>query len=199
MTETLQHYSSRVGDALNLALQLHRDQPRKGTSIPYVSHLVAVAAFVMEDGGDEDEVIAALLHDAVEDQGGMPTAVMIREQFGERVGGIVLEVSDATTEDRSAKAPWEERKREYVAALPHKSDSALTVTAADKLHNTRATLFDLRSVAGTTVWNRFKAGKRGFLWYHEEVLTVLEQRLPTSLSVQRFAADLAELKALSQD
>ncbi|MDQ3481576.1 MAG: HD domain-containing protein, partial [Actinomycetota bacterium] len=125
MIEALQHYSSRVGDALTLAARLHRDQPRKGTTIPYVSHLVAVAALVMEDGGDEDEVIAALLHDAVEDQGGAATAEVIRKQFGDRVADVVVECSDAAPEEAHEKLPWHERKRHHLAGVADMSESAL--------------------------------------------------------------------------
>lgn len=192
MSEPVRQYSARLGDALALAVQLHRDQSRKGTSIPYVSHLMAVAALVMEDGGDEDGVIAALLHDAVEDQGGSSTAALIRDQFGAHVADVVVECSDAAPEDGQEKSPWYDRKRHHLATLANMSSSALRVTAADKLHNVQSTLFDVRT-DGASVWDRFKTGRDGFLWYHREVLAALRLQIPDSRSVQRLGYALEEL------
>jgi len=128
-------YSPAFREALDFAADLHRTQIRKATSIPYISHLLAVCAFVWEDGGDEAEAIAALLHDAVEDQGGLETLEAIRARFGDRVAGIVLACSDATD---MPKPPWRERKQRYVNSLAHADKSVLRVTAADKLHNAMA-------------------------------------------------------------
>ena len=192
MTSTPKAYSQRVGEALTLAAELHAEQLRKGTMIPYVSHLVAVAALVMEDGGDEDEVIAALLHDAVEDQGGSATAALIREEFGAHVADVVVECSDAAPEKGQEKSPWYDRKRHHLATLANMSSSALRVTAADKLHNVQSTLFDVRT-DGASVWDRFKTGRDGFLWYHREVLAALRRQIPDSRSVQRLGYALEEL------
>src|SRR5574338_1076604 len=121
---------ARFDDALVFAARLHRRQIRKGTRIPYIAHLLAVTALVVEDGGDEDQAIAALLHDSVEDQGGLATLEEIRQRFGERVAGIVLACSDSTT---SPRPPWRERKENYLAHLKHAPPDALRVSLADKV------------------------------------------------------------------
>ena len=154
--------SPRFDDALVYASQLHRDQVRKGTHIPYVSHLLAVAAIVLEHGGREDEAIAALLHDAVEDQGGSETREAIRERFGEDVAAIVDGCSDT---DTLPKPPWDERKKAYVAHVVIASPSVRLVSAADKLHNARAILADYRQL-GEPLWDRFNGGRDGTLWYY---------------------------------
>ncbi len=129
--------SPRFDEAVGLAADLHRAQVRKGTNVPYLAHLLAVAALVLEQGGDEDEAIASLLHDAVEDQGGQPTLIRIRERFGERVAAIVAACSDT---DQQPKPPWRERKEAYIAHLgqPGLDPGVLRVSLANKLHNLRA-------------------------------------------------------------
>ena len=121
--------------ALQFASGLHHSQCRKGTPVPYISHLMAVSALVLEAGGDEDLAIAALLHDAVEDQGGPPTLQTIRRMFGDRVADVVMECSDT---DREPKPLWRERKEQYLAHLLSASTDALLVSIADKLHNARS-------------------------------------------------------------
>lgn len=185
---------ARVGSALELALRLHGSQYRKGTRIPYASHLMAVAALVMEDGGPEDLVIAALLHDAVEDQGGLPTLAAITESYGDAVAELVLACSDAAPNHGDSKPPWRERKTRYIAALETASEEALVIAAADKLHNAEATLADLRT-DGEHVWDRFATGREGFLWYHDAVMAVLQRKLPDSRSVARLRRVLDELSA----
>ena len=133
--------SPRFDDALLLASRHHGAQPRKGTGIPYLSHLLAVAALVLEAGGDETEATGALLHDAVEDGGGQEMLAYIRAQFGDEVAAIVEANSDADTQP---KPPWRERKEHYIAAVPTKSASAVLVSVADKLHNARAMLLVYR-------------------------------------------------------
>ncbi len=159
-------YSERFESALLYATQLHRFQKRKGSCLPYVTHLLGVAAIVGESGGTEDEVIAALLHDAVEDQGGAATREEIRRRFGDTVAGIVVEVSDT---DVVPKPPWRERKEAYVARIRDAQRSARLVSAADKLHNARSILVDLRT-EGEAVWRRFKGGKEGTLWYYRALV-----------------------------
>jgi GTP pyrophosphokinase len=154
--------SPRFGDALVYAGQLHRDQARKGTQIPYVSHLLAVTAIVLENGGTEDEAIAALLHDAVEDQGGAATREAIRTRFGENVAAIVDGCTDA---DMIPKPPWRKRKEDYVAHIPCASRSVRLVSAADKLHNARAILADYHK-EDEKLWGRFNGGREGTLWYY---------------------------------
>lgn len=163
---------NRFAEALALAFQLHIKQTRKSTGVPYISHLLAVAALVLEDGGSEDEAIAALLHDAVEDQGGQPTLEIIRAQFGESVAEIVLACSDA---DTMPKPPWRARKEAHIEHLKHADASVRRVVAADKLHNARTTLTDLRQ-HGESVWDRFKGGKDGTLWYYAKLHEVLARK-----------------------
>lgn len=158
--------SSRFEDALLMATRLHVDQRRKGTNIPYVSHLLAVASLVLEHGGTEDQTIAALLHDAVEDQGGLETLELIRATFGEDVANIVDQCTDAYEEP---KPEWRQRKEDYIAAIAHKSPMTRLVSAADKLHNARAILSDYRLI-GEELWDRFTGGKQGTLWYYRSLV-----------------------------
>jgi len=153
---------ARFEEALQYAARLHARQRRKGTPVPYISHLMSVAALVLEDGGDEDEAIAALLHDAVEDQGGRRTREEIRRRFGERVATIVDGCTDSV---EHAKVPWRTRKEEHIESLKRAPREVLRVSAADKLHNARALLQDLRS-QGDATWKRFKGGREGTLWYY---------------------------------
>lgn len=183
----------RLGCALSLATELHRGQVRKGTAIPYVAHCMAVSALVAEDGGDEDQVIAGLLHDAAEDQGGEATLGLIADQFGGRVGRIVRDCSDSLTVRGEQKRPWLERKTAAVQRLPTVPADALTIVAADKLHNLRSTLTDLRLV-GPPVWERFQTGRDGFMWYHDQVVALLAVQLPTSRSVGELQAVLGDLQ-----
>lgn len=191
---THHRYSARVGEALVRAAELHADQTRRRTAIPYLSHLVAVAALVIEDGGGEDEVIAGLLHDAVEDQGGMATAESIRKQFGDAVINMVLECSDTPPAPGQHKAPWIDRAHHHLAVMATMSEKALRVTAADKLHNAQSTLFDLNTT-GPDVWERFRAGREGFLWYYTQMHKILEVRLPGSRSGARLG-EVLKLLAL---
>jgi (p)ppGpp synthase/HD superfamily hydrolase len=157
--------------AFQFASGLHHAQCRKGGSTPYIAHLMSVAALVLEAGGDEDVATAALLHDAVEDQGGTPTLEIIRRLFGDRVAHIVEECSDSDTEP---KPPWQERKSSYVAHLRHASADARLVSAADKLHNARTILFDYRQL-GDEVWMRFHAGKEDQLKYYRSLVTAFRE------------------------
>lgn len=156
----------RFDRALVYARRLHEKQFRKGTQIPYISHLLAVSALVVENGGDEDEAIAALLHDAVEDQGGSSTEAGIRKLFGARVAEIVLACSDT---DEVPKPPWRARKEAYIRHLsdPALPDGALLVSLADKLHNARTILADERE--GHDVFSRFNAPKADQAWYYREL------------------------------
>ena len=162
--------SDRFADAFTYANAVHRNQRRKRTEIPYVSHLLAVASIVLEAGGDEDEAIAALLHDAPEDQGGHPQLELIRARFGDRVAAIVEDCSDSLEVDPWAKEEWRARKERYHEHARQTSDSSvLLVSAADKLHNARATLADLQRI-GPGVWDRFTGGRDGTLWSYETLL-----------------------------
>jgi GTP pyrophosphokinase len=155
--------TDRFDEAFLLASEHHRSQLRKGTSIPYISHLMAVASLVLEMGGTEDEAIGALLHDMVEDGGGPAALADIRARFGDDVARIVDANSDTDVEP---KPPWRERKEAYIAAIAHKQPDELRVSLADKLHNARAILLDYR-VHGEDLWARFKAGEGASVrWYY---------------------------------
>jgi (p)ppGpp synthase/HD superfamily hydrolase len=158
--------SRRFDQALAYASDLHRDQHRKGTEIPYVSHLLIVAGTALEHGADEETAIAALLHDAIEDQGGNSTRQEIIHRFGQSVADLVDEVSDAEV---MPKPPWRERKEIYLARLTTMSPGALLIAVADKVHNARATLAD-HSRHGDAVWGRFNEGKDGQRWFYETFL-----------------------------
>jgi GTP pyrophosphokinase len=162
---------------LAYASELHGEQLRKGTSVPYIAHLLAVAALVIEAGADEDTAIAALLHDAVEDQGGRPMLERIRARFGQTVAGIVESCSDA---DVDPKPLWRQRKEAYVAAIAHKPSPALLVSLADKVHNAGAILNDYQLV-GEQVWSRFKGGREGTLWYYRALSDAFRDRAPKLL------------------
>jgi (p)ppGpp synthase/HD superfamily hydrolase len=170
-TETPQ-LSTRFEAALVYATRLHAYQVRKGSNVPYISHLMSVAALVLEDGGDEDEAIAALLHDAIEDQGGDKTRADIRQRFGERVVSIV----DGCTEDETLPSrSWKERKLNYLEKLHLASPEVRRISLADKLHNLRSIAADWERV-GESVWLRFKGGKEGTLWFYRSCLEVYQQQ-----------------------
>jgi (p)ppGpp synthase/HD superfamily hydrolase len=153
---------------------------------------MAVAAIVLEAGADQDLAIAALLHDAVEDQGGQPTLETIRQQFGDRVAGIVAECSDT---DIQPKPPWRARKEAYIAHMANVSEDAVLVSLADKLHNARAILADYRAV-GDGVWKRFNAGKDDVLWYYRELAKAFQTRTGNPL-VAELGRVIAELDSLA--
>jgi len=183
LTETPQ-LSTRFEAALVYATRLHNYQIRKGSGIPYLSHLLSVAALVLEDGGDEDEAIAALLHDAIEDQGGEKTRAEIRQRFGERVVNIV----DGCTEDKTLPSlSWKERKLKYLEKIRLASPEVRRVSLADKLHNLRSIVADWERV-GETVWLRFTAGKEGTLWFYRSFLEIVQQQ-----NSSFFALELARL------
>jgi GTP pyrophosphokinase len=165
-------FSLRFEDALIYAHQLHARQTRKGTTIPYIAHLLAATAIVIENGGTEDEAIAALLHDAVEDQGGATIRAEISRRYGEDVALIVDGLSDT---DQTPKPPWRARKETYIAHLAEASSSVLLVSLADKIHNAGSILRDLRS-EGERVWSRFAGGQEGTLWYYRALVEAFRKR-----------------------
>jgi (p)ppGpp synthase/HD superfamily hydrolase len=175
--------TDRFDRALLYATHVHGGQVRKGTSTPYVAHLLAVAATVLEYGGDED--IAALLHDSAEDQGGKARLEDVRNRFGERVGRIVEACSDslADTAKGERKAHWQERKEAYLAHLRKADDDILSVSLADKVHNARAILRDLRKPdIGEKIWARFSQPKEQTLWYYRSLADRFCEKLPGQLS-----------------
>jgi (p)ppGpp synthase/HD superfamily hydrolase len=151
---------------LEYAARVHARQLRKKTGRPYIGHLLSVAAIVIEYGGDEDMAIAALLHDAVEDQGGLPRLRDIRKTFGERVARIVDGCTDSYAEPKPA---WLERKRAYLGRLRGEPAEVLLVSAADKLSNVRETLHDVR-VHGNEIFARFAGKREGTLWYYRALV-----------------------------
>jgi (p)ppGpp synthase/HD superfamily hydrolase len=163
--------SDRFNEALTYAATLHRMQARKGTQIPYVSHLLGVASLVLEHGGTEDEAIAALLHDAIEDQGGPATGEAIRARFGDAVHAIVKGCTDT---DATPKPAWKKRKEDYIAHVRHAPASVRLVSTADKLYNARAILADYRTL-GEAVWSRFTGGRGGTLWYYRALVGALRE------------------------
>ncbi|MBL8199762.1 MAG: HD domain-containing protein [Chromatiales bacterium] len=193
--------SARLDEALGFAVNLHRQQFRKGTGIPYVSHLLAVAGLVLESGGTEDEVIGALLHDAIEDQAdNWPgKAPALRAEIEKRFGPAVLAIVNACTDsDAASKPTWRERKEKYLGHLRETdSSSALLVSAADKLHNARCILADYRH-SGEALWQRFNEEARTAghqLWYYESLVTVLQERGPARIAAElgRTVATLRQL------
>ena len=164
-------YSERIIDAMAAAAQIHGRQKRKATEIPYLSHLLGTCSIALEYGASEDEAIAALLHDAIED--GQPTdaARATVWSFGDEVGRIVEACTDADTQP---KPPWRPRKEAYLASLDKKDHSVLLVSASDKLHNARSIVRDRRGV-GEKVWDRFKVQKSDTLWYYRSLVVAYRE------------------------
>lgn len=172
----------RFSEAVEYARVAHADHVRKGTTIPYLYHLLGVSSLVLEYGGNEDQAIAGLLHDVLEDCGGEHEATL-RAQFGSAVAAIVRDCTDATAGEKEAfttqeakVADWQRRKRAYLADLEAKPDASLLVSACDKLHNARAILSDLEGDAGHAVFERFTAGREGTLRYYESLARTFRQR-----------------------
>lgn len=157
--------SERLHEAMEYAIYLHGRDARKCSAVPYLAHLFSVCALVQGDGGSEDEAIAALLHDALEDKPGMTSAEEVARRFGETVRDLLLACSDSLRESQNqAKAPWRQRKQEYLAKIRRTPPSMLRVSVADKVDNARSILADHRRM-GDEVWRRFNAGKDQQLWY----------------------------------
>lgn len=177
-TETT-NLGNRFARALSLAVEWHGGQFRKGVDIPYMSHLMTVSSIVMEHGGKEDEAIAALFHDALEDA---PDAVeaarreaRIRDEFGHAVAEIVLGCTDGKPNGGGVKAPWKERKTAYLTAMRDKPDSTLLVAGSDKLHNLTCTVRDVRREGPGTL-SRFNTGAEEQAWYYGVIGQILAER-----------------------
>ena len=180
--------AQRYGKGLAYAAEKHAGQKRKGTKIPYISHPIGVASLVLEYGGGEDEVIAALLHDVAEDCGGQEALDEIRAKFGMSVAAIVEGCSDTL---ETPKPEWLERKRNYVEHLRNAPPKVRLVSAADKLHNARAILKDLRDL-GDEVWTRFSASKDDVLWYYRALVEAFKAR-GTSPLIEELERTVAEM------
>ncbi|MGA2062012.1 MAG: HD domain-containing protein, partial [Thermoguttaceae bacterium] len=170
----------------------HAGQVRKVSGEPYVAHLLGVTSIALDYGADDDEAIAALLHDAIEDQGGIATGEEIQRRFGPAVAAIVRGCTDS---DTKPKPPWQERKDAFLARLAHASPSIRLVVAADKLHNVRSLLRDYRS-QGEAIWRHFKGGREKTLWYYRAVAEVLKISGTTPL-VEELDRAVAELERLA--
>ena len=151
--------------AIDYAFALHSNQYRKGTTIPYFTHLVSVSNNVIENGGNTDEVIAGLLHDAVEDQGGEKTLKLIKKRFGNKIAKIVEECTDTKI---TPKPPWLERKKKYLSGMKKSTQSSLFVSLCDKLHNVTCIVNDYQRV-GRKLWKRFNASSKQVYWYHNSL------------------------------
>jgi (p)ppGpp synthase/HD superfamily hydrolase len=184
--------TGRFERALVFAAHLHRDQRRKGSGVPYVSHLLAVCELTLEYGGDEDEAIAALLHDAIEDQGGAVARAEILRKFGERVTEIV---DGCTDTDESPKPAWRARKEEYIRHVADAPASVRLVSACDKLHNARSLVKDYR-IMGEELWTRFTGRRAGTLWYYRAMVKALRVA-GTSAVVEELDRVVTELEALA--
>lgn len=171
--------------ALAYAVELHGQQARKGTAIPYLTHILAVSSLVLEDGGSEGEAIAALLHDGPEDCGGEPILAEIRRQFGDEVAEIVRGLSDSMTAVGEKKQEWRKRKKAYLARLSREPRPVLRVSLADKLHNARSIAVDHVNL-GDEIWKRFNAGRDDQAWYFKRLLAIYERRFLSSRNLPAF-------------
>lgn len=184
----------RFSDAFAYAAALHHKQVRKGSDVPYVSHLMTVAALVLEHGADEEVAIAALLHDAVEDQGGQTVLDTIRARFGDGVADIVYACSDSVAPKGVAKEPWRLRKERYLAHVATTSARARLVSIADKLHNCRATVADLHAEGPATL-DKFNASRADIVWFYRAFCDAVKALQPSRLTddLERVVADLERL------
>jgi (p)ppGpp synthase/HD superfamily hydrolase len=190
--------TERFSAAVEYARQLHTEY-RKGTDVPYMAHLLGVASLVLGEAGGrvpvtEDMVIAALLHDTVEDHGGMSRLRDVEQRFGSNVARLVAGLSDTFAEDHDKKEGWEERKNAYLTRLRNETDDVLLISAADKLYNAKSILDDHRLI-GDAVWERFKRGSRQQLWYFHLLLAVFRTN-PTNKIVDDFERVVRELTEL---
>jgi (p)ppGpp synthase/HD superfamily hydrolase len=170
--------SKTFEDALVYAAELHRNQIRKGSGIPYVAHLMSVSSRVLSAGGTEVQAIGGLLHDAAEDQGGEATLEVIRKRFGPDVAQIVADCTDSWIEP---KPEWRTRKESYLSALPTKSATSLLVSLADKVDNAEAIVNDYRQI-GDNLWERFTGGRDGTIWYYRTLSGIFDRVLPGPLA-----------------
>lgn len=187
--------TEKIAKALALAIEAHDGQKRKGTSIPYIAHPMGVASIALDHGADEEQAMAALLHDAVED-GGLHYAKRIREQFGDRVADIVDGCTDGVPDANGKKEAWKPRKDRYISHLQTATDDVLLVSGSDKLHNARAIVEDLLRI-GPAVFDRFTATKEQTIWYYESLAGVFMRR--QTPMAQALSDTVARMKQLSND
>jgi (p)ppGpp synthase/HD superfamily hydrolase len=193
-SKTVTTLGPRFERALLFATRKHTGQTRKGTAIPYIAHLLSVAGLVLEAGGDEDLAIAALLHDVVEDCGGVPMLREVRRRFGKRVAHVV---DGCTDTDLDPKPPWRQRKEDYLKHLQIADADVRLVSAADKLHNARSVLADYREF-GESVWERFQGKRDGTLWYYRSLVDEFRKRDANPL-VNQLERVVNELEAAASE
>lgn len=202
-----QHKWSKIALAFDFAAREHQHQLRKSTDIPYISHLMSVAALVFENGGDEDQAIAGLLHDVIEDAN-PPSKIPkiksdINSQFGEKVLEIVEACTDGEPDEKGIKPLWRPRKEAYLSSLEKKNAETLLVSCCDKLHNARSILSDLKTPGvGYKVFNRFSASKEDTLWYYSSLSAIFVSKLKDSngeTAARELADTVAEIKRLAQE
>ena len=185
---------NKLSPALALAIEAHQGQIRKSTKIPYISHPLAVASIALEFGASEDQAIAALLHDTIED-GGRKYEEVILAQFGQYVHDLVQGCTDGTPDKTGKKAPWLERKTAYLEHLQIASDDILLVSCSDKLHNARAIVSDLIN-EGPSVFERFSSTTEQTLWYYRQLANVFTNR--KTPPAKAFESAVSQMEALSQ-
>jgi len=194
--------SIRFDHALLFAAQVHRNQERKKSGVPYISHLLGVAAIVLDYGGDEDMGIAALLHDAAEDHGGKAMLAVISQMFGPRVAKIVDGCTDSYGDEGKNKPKWYPRKLRYIRRMRHEDADTRFVSAADKLYNARAVLRDVRQY-GDSAFGSFSAPKAKVLWYYRSLVReyraagVTHQLKPLLDDYDRVVTELEHLALVS--
>jgi (p)ppGpp synthase/HD superfamily hydrolase len=180
----------RFDEALLYTHEIHRDHARRGK--PIIAHLLGVASLVLEFGGDEDEAIGALLHDAAEEAGGRERVVEIRERFGDAVAEMVHYCTDSYDQ---RPPPWRVRKERYLRRLPMASPSAVLISVADKLYNVRQLIIDLRA-KGNDAWDDYSGGREGRLWYYRSLAEAFKQ-MGSALAIDEFALAVADLEAIA--
>ena len=197
------HKWSKIALAFDFAAREHQHQIRKTTDIPYISHLMSVAALVFENGGDENQAIAGLLHDVIEDAEPPSRIPEIRSDINKLFGSKVLEIVEACTDGEpdatGLKPPWKPRKEAYIKSLESKSDDMLLVSCCDKLHNARAILSDLKTV-GSSVFDRFTASKEETIWYYTSLSSLFTSKLKNTngaIAARELMDTVAEIKRLS--
>lgn len=199
MTETnhpVTTLSRRFEDALEFANQVHAEQKRKDSGAPYFAHVIGVAALVLEDGGSEEEAIAALLHDTAEDQGGQAMLEEVAERFGEKISRIVAECSDTLV---SPKPPWQARKEAHIQALHSAQPETIRIMLADKVYNSRNLLRGLLE-RGEMVWENFKGGRDGTIWYFKQMYAVFSRTRPSSnYLMDEFARNIRRMENYSDE
>jgi (p)ppGpp synthase/HD superfamily hydrolase len=186
----------RLADALACAIEVHGNDRRKGTGIPYLAHLLAVCALVLADGGDEDEAIAALLHDTLEDHPELVSRGLLKSRFGPRVLRLVVACSDTPPEYTGGpKPPWRERKLRYLEHLRFAPPDVLRVAAADKIDNARSIAADFRTL-GNSLWTRFNAGREDQLWFYRSLVEIIRAARPLGRLLEQLEEVVGELEAL---